>query len=401
MWKRMKHQCLLSFVVSLASGLAVLACPMAAQAESFTVSPPTTIFTPQQLGQFGIDFPDGAIGVIRSEGQYLIFGAGGSFGGIGPGGNATGTYKFAGTLSSFAPAQNTSPQHPIPSLQTGRVQPSPDGRDFDRDYAGGGPTYKYMVDGTPELVHVYHGEFHPNYPAGLPFYGGSGMAVSTNEGSSFAKIGEIIAPSMTLQEFIASGSQGLPIDGFIIEGDANGRPVGSGLSEDQIYLYDIFSDRNASDAHDSFAIARIKKSDLIEAVSFHRAPLFKKYYAPSGGFTQPGLGGSFTPIVTQGTDALAWPQAVYCSYLNKFLLFYQTNQRMIQVRIASNLMDWSAPITLVNNPNDPRTFYPAVSGMKHDQFRLDKEFYLFYQRRFTNTNPANPTYYRSVVTISP
>jgi hypothetical protein len=249
-------------------------------------------------------------------------------------------------------------------------------------------------------VQIYHGEYHPNYPAGLPFYGGSGMAVSDNEGASFAKIGEIIAPSMTLQEFISSGSQGLPVDGFTIDADATGHPVGAGESADQIYIYDVFSDRNPSDAHSSFAIARIKKSDLLEAVALHRAPLFKKYNAASGGFTQPGLGGSFTPIVTQGTDAIAWPQAVYCSYLNKFLLIYQTNQKMIQVRTATNLMHWSDPITLVNNPNPPETFYPAAVGMMHDQFRVDKQFYLFYERRTTNSNPANPTYYQSVVTIT-
>lgn len=401
----MKYLSYPAYGLLLALVLAVFTCQHEAKAQSFTVSPPITVFTPQQLGQVGIDFPDGAIGVVKRSGSYVIFGAGGSFGNIGPGGNPTGSYEFAGTLDSFSPAHYTSAQHPTPALQIGRVQPSPDGRDFDRDYAGGGATYAFSVDGTPELVQIYHGEYHPDYPAGSPWYGGSGMAVSDNNGSSFTKVGQIIAPSITLQQFLNSlGSnqdQGLPVDGFMIEADEYGRPVGPGTADDQLYLYDIFSDRNATDARVSFGIARVKKADLIEAISLHKAPQFKKYYAPGGGFTEPGLGGKFTPIVTQGTDALAWPQATYCNYLGQFLLFYQTNQRMVQVRLASSLMKWGSPFTLVNNPTDPRTFYPAAVGLTHDQLRLDKQFYLFYQRRFTNTNPANPTYYRSTVTINP
>ena len=47
---------------------------------------------------------------------------------------------FVGTPDKLMPAQFNG-SYPKPSLELGRLQPSPDGSDFDRDYAGGGPTY--------------------------------------------------------------------------------------------------------------------------------------------------------------------------------------------------------------------------------------------------------------------
>jgi len=98
---------------------------------------------------FGVYYPDGAIGVLRRPaGNYFIFGAGGSFGGIGPGAAVpSGTYKFVGSLDQFAPAQLNG-SYPRPSLELGRLQPSPNGETFDRDYAGGGPTYVLGVGDT-------------------------------------------------------------------------------------------------------------------------------------------------------------------------------------------------------------------------------------------------------------
>jgi len=251
-------------------------------------------------------------------------------------------------------------------------------------------------------VQIYHGEYHYNYPQGLPFYGGSGMAVSENDGSSFTKVGEILAPHLTQQQFFDLGvNGGLPVDGFMIEADGHGNYAGSSTSADGDYFYDIFTDRNSAAQHQGFAIARVAKADLIDALAVHKAPLFKKYYEPGGGFTEPGLGGSSTLIVTQGTDAIAWPQVIYCAFLHKYLLFYQTNQKMIQVRSSSNLMSWSAPTTLFTSSSASlKTFYPTAVGADSHPDLLGKRFFLYFQQR-NATAPLNPNYLRAEITITP
>ncbi len=374
-----------------------------ARAQQFSAGPMKPVLTTQQMTLDNVYYPDGAIGVLlQSPGVYSIYGAGGSFGGIGPGGNVvpSGTYKFSGSLSSFAPAQLNG-AYPKPSLELGRLQPAPYGETFDRDYAGGGPTYIYGVDNRKKLVQIYHGEYHYNYPAGLPFYGGSGMAISEDNGASFLKIGEILSPHLTQQQFYDLNEKGgLPVDGFMIEADASGNYVAPNAPVNQVYCYDIFTDRNSAAQRQGFAIARVAKTDFLDAISLNKAPLFAKYYAPDGAFDQPGLGGSSTLIVSQA-DAIAWPQAIYCDYLHKFLLFYQTNQNSIQVRSSSNLMSWSAPVTILTTPNAAlKMFYPTAVGTGSYPSVLGKTFYLYFQLRDA-TGQLKPNYLRSEITVSP
>jgi hypothetical protein len=108
----------------------------------FRVVDSTTMMSSAEMNENGLMFPDEPIGFVPTSkpGQYLAFAAGGSFSGIRRNAPA-GTYKFAGTLDHLVP-DKTGPQGPEFSLTAGRVQPSPDGSDFDRDYAGGGPTYE-------------------------------------------------------------------------------------------------------------------------------------------------------------------------------------------------------------------------------------------------------------------
>ena len=83
------------------------------------------------------------------------------------------------------------------------------------------------------------------------------------------------------------------------------------LEPRHVYCYVIFTDRNSFAQRQGFAIARVKKSDYTESLLMNKAPLFKKYYQPGGGFTEPGVGGSSTLIITQGTDNLAWSEVHY------------------------------------------------------------------------------------------
>jgi hypothetical protein len=141
-----------------------------------------------------------------------------------------------------------------------------------------------------------------------------------------------------------------------------------------------------------FAIARVRKPVLLDAISINQVPPFEKFY--NGRFSQPGLGGSSTFIVEQGRDAIAWPQPIYSTYLHQFLLFYQTNQKLIQVRSSTNLMTWSEPATLYVN-TDPalKTFYPTAVGAEGDPQVLGQTFYVYFQKRHA-TGTLLPDYYR-------
>lgn len=377
-----------------------LAAASIASAQAFFVGPPTPVLSTENMSKDNVYFPDGAIGVLpQGPGTYVMFGAGGSFGGIGPGANIvpSGTYRFSGTLANFAPAQ-TREGYPVASLQWGRTQPSPFGENFDRDYAGGGPTYAYIIDGSYKLLQLYHGEYHPNYPKSLPFYGGEGMAISDNAGVSFTKIGQFISPHVSLQELIDSGAQGgVPTDGFMIEADAVGNYIDSQrVSADHVYCYYIFSDRQSMSTPQGFAIARIRKPVLLDAIRFNLVAPFEKYY--NGTFSQPGLGGSSTFVVRQEKDAIAWPQPIYSAYLRQFLLFYQTNQESIQVRRSTNLMFWSEPTTIYKN-TDPelKTYYPTAVGVNGEPKLLGQTFYVYFQKRHVS-GQLRPNYYRIEVT---
>jgi hypothetical protein len=243
-----------------ALALLTLMSPAAmAGAATFTAGPPAAIWTLQDRQATGLFFfPDMPIGVIKgAQGQYLIFAPGT---GRGAKGVPNGTYECAGTLARFAPAKK-GPNGPLPSMKLGRLQPSPDHTDFDRDYAGGGPLFFVDAGGRkPLLISVYHGEYHADEPKVPPAYGGTGLAVSEDYGASFVKLGEILSPHATRAESTAR-KQNVFADGNLIEADADGNVPGteSAGSGRDTYYYSVFSDRQSMTERQGFAIARVKK----------------------------------------------------------------------------------------------------------------------------------------------
>jgi hypothetical protein len=386
-------------------GLAVLAaaasdadsrsCDGAAPAYHYsTEGPAVPILTEQNMQAFGIFYPDMPIGVARApNGNLLVFGAGASFGRFGPGKNIVpqGTYKFAGTLDHIVPAK-TNGRWPAPSLMDGQRQPSPDGFDFDRDYAGGGPTY---VERDPRwgnaqlLLQVYHVEYQKN-GKGFPFYGASGLAISNDDGDTFTKIGEILSPHVSRDEFFGRQlTGGVTADASLVEADANGRPVAPNSGPAGVYVYAIFSDREDYPSRQGIAIARIAKSDLLDAIATKAAPHFTKFVAASAApgdvaanFTEPGVGGRSTLIVEENAY-LATPSVAYDADLRKFVLCYQKNQKEAVLRTADSLLQWSAPATIVSIPanSDLRVFYPTLVGVSDDPVVLGTTFYVYYLQR--------------------
>jgi hypothetical protein len=401
------------------SGEAVAPPPVA-----FTTGPLTSIWTKQdRLNDDLFYYPDMPIGVIRTQdsSQYLFFAPGT---GLNQAAQPNGEYVSAGTLDQFAPAIKGS-SGPLPSMKSGLLQPAPDG-DYDRDYAGGGPIYVlggpgYRLKGTidrrndetPLLILLYHGEYHPDAGKGLPFYGVSALAVSRDHGDGFVKIGEILSPHSTLEETAATGLS-VTADGALVEADDNGYPVADSRADrEQTYIYCLFSDRVIPNSPSGFSLARVTKKDFIDAVLKGQTPVFKKYYRPSAAgaasrgdfFTEPGIGGNSTFIVTQPGNYIATPQVRFAKALHKFVLVYPQNQNSVWIRFADNLFEWSAAQPLyVASDRVAKVFYASAVGRGHDPTILGSDFYVYFVTgqvfQFQNiwTGP-NGTLVREEVTV--
>ena len=143
------------------------------------------------LGNGGFKFFMAAAPIGSSTGTLCgPTGSNGTYGGI------EGSYTMNGTLSAVNPSgSNASNCTPVITKGSFGGVPSgtePNGYVFDRDYGGGGPVN--ITDGTTSgVLHVYHGEYH----SGANFYAALGMAVSTDGGNTFQKLGEIIQPYLT------------------------------------------------------------------------------------------------------------------------------------------------------------------------------------------------------------
>jgi hypothetical protein len=274
---------------------------------------------------------------------------------------------------------------PLPSMKLGRLQPSPDGTDFDRDYAGGGPVFLLDAGGAkPLLVSVYHGEYHTDEAKVHVEYGGTGLAVSRDDGAWFVKLGEILSPHATRQESQAQ-KRNVFADGNLIEADVNGNAVEGAGNGREIYFYSVFSDRQSVTDPQGFGVARVKKSDAVAAIARRQAPRFKKYYAPAGAagrgadrFTEPGIGGRSTYVVAE-KDYIATPQVRYDSHLRQFILVYQQNQSSVWVRTATDLFHWSKPTALVAPvAATKKVFYPSLVGEGPDPTVLGQRFFVYY-----------------------
>jgi len=361
----------------------------AASSATYNFSDPVSVLTSDDMQSMGFrGYPDMPIGVIREpSGEYAIFGSGFS---LNLKAMPQGTYKFVGTLNHFEPAKSGS-RWPRPSLLDGLAQPSPDGSDFDADYAGGGPTYILAADprwnNQPILLQIYHGEYHYN-TNGHIWYGVSGMAISYDDGKSFVKIGQILSPSMTRDDFYQAVMQrprkmgGLSSDGFLIEADASGRAITDvKANPDQVYYYILFGDVLTGDKSlkEGIAIARVKKVEALDAIAHKKAPAFKKYY--QNDFTEPGLGGNAALLVTEAARPghVAQPQVLYNAYLKKFILCYMINQKKILLRTSDDLFHWSDPVVAFESTDpDFHVYYPSMAGQGADPAVLDKEFFLYF-----------------------
>lgn len=245
------------------------------------LGPPETVLADQALGLRY--FPDGRMAVVRTNPDCCVILSAGvsSFRLDGP---AMGQFiKATKVLDKGAPGQ------------------------FDNGYAGINAT----VQATPgELLAFYHAEDQEGMKTvgnGIPgFYCSVALAVSSDNGATFVKRGQILTGQR------AKDPTG-PADQGVGEPWVMAEPKGE-------FLYAYYTSHERVEGRGvQICMARCPMADA-------RQPgAWKKFYG--GGFTEPGLGGKDTPVVTSGqpsADAL-FPHVSFLPALRQFMLTFCLN----------------------------------------------------------------------------
>lgn len=369
-----------------------------------STSPPAPVFS-LQLGQenpllttaqrasFGLQYgpPDGTLGVLLTSGTYTFFAAARSSSTCTGSPLTQGTYRLGGTLTAI-----TAPYGCNALIQPGG---DPNGYTFDRDYAGGGPVLPISSStGQPGILHIYHGEWHGGTCANTSvcFYASLGMALSTDGGATFTKLGEIVQPYVSRASVIAS-SENLDVGGgTLIVADQNGQYIPNLAAADpaNVYLYIFYSDRDPTAStvtpcaqNSCIALARALLSDVVAAAfagnTAQFPTLFHKYY--QGAFTEPATSGDpnaanpaghYTPVVA---DAGSFPTVLYDSSIHQYLMAYTTGNDAIVMRRGDNLLTWSDPIATgaISQPGES-ILYPTLVGEGSDPYTGNGNPWLFY-----------------------
>ena len=225
-------------------------------------------------------FPDGRLAVVRTKPDCRVLVAAGvsSFLLEGP---AMGTFtKASKVLDKGKPGE------------------------FDNGYAGINSVVRAK---TGELLAFYHAEDQEQMKTagnGIPgFYCRVGLAVSHDDGTTFEKRGPVLSGQLP-KDPGGRGDQGVG-EPWIFE-----EPCGE-------YLYAYYTSHERVDGRSAaICMARCRVADAFSPGAW------KKFHA--GGFTEPGMGGKDTPVVTSSepeSEAL-FPQVVFVPALRQFMMTF-------------------------------------------------------------------------------
>lgn len=374
-----------AFAIILAAGVILVFSTSSAHAQSFTVGSVQTVMTAAQRSRAGLSmWPDSTLGVSLINGTNYMFAANSW-----PNGTLGFTSSDLNNLGLELRRAASSRKRPgRRKIAHGK------GGAFDHNYAGGGTVY--YDAGTGILIHMYHGEY--SYPSGTgPFYAGLGLAFSTDLGTTWHKLGQVISPQ-------AARTGNCTID----VGAGTLVPVGG-------YFYAYYTDIGTGCANLGPAVARASISSVIAAAqagtpfTSGAGNLFQKYY--NGSFVQPGVsdlakpqngGGAFSSLWTSGSDG--WPTFLnvrYDSYLLQYIAVYvggwKSGSSGVYLRFSSDGLTWGAPTEVVN---DNAAFYPTLLNTSGgDPNALGSQFYLYYVTPFPNFS-SNLALDRVQITLS-
>jgi hypothetical protein len=309
------------------------------------VGAPMVLLPPRAFGlKF---FPDGSMFHTTIDGKSYYFAASGG----GARSGTQGTIVLTGTPHDLTPLIRDARGMPVPGLSPGAAgggaAASGFGRDFDRDYAAGGPVLFDPRSGA--LLHMYHAEYHfvPDKPA--EFYSSLGLAISSDKGRSFRKLGLVIRPALPPEEGVRTPSS---------SGSLVVRPP---------YVYVYYSDISADRTCDGqpsgnlpcVAVARAKLTDVLSQAAHGAAQPWLKYH--QGDFTEPGDGGVFSPLfVTPAATWPRWPDVIFEPKSKYSFMVYAAGDRGLELRDSTDGLHWSEPTRIMTFQPDQVVNYPSI-----------------------------------------
>lgn len=388
------------------------------------------VSTYQERKRFGFQFgyADGVMGGVTDDDNYLYFGSAKS---------AFASCNLAGSSPLTQGVYKLVPDGGNP-LRIAKVKCRallrPSGRNpgshpqgligpYDRDYLGGGPVMRISDGQHCGILIVYHAEFQYGKPrpgkANL-FFGTLGMAISTDNGKTFRKLGQIIQPHPSRPQWI-NEFPGTPLsvgDGPFILGDEGAHPIDPrNPDSESSYIYVFYIDYQAEEnkkndpcnGRQCLAVARARLSEVMKA-AFHNdtaaiPQLFKKYYnaefkepAATGEPNNSQPSGLYTPILAQNFS----PSIIYDPITRRAILATQSGPDGIEFRASDNLTQWpTTPIyTLNESVENFAVRYPSLirTTDKDGQPRM----WIFYSHAPINQQTwAGTTFMARAITTAP
>jgi len=317
----------------------------------------------------GFAWPDTPIGVIKTDSGYEFFA---SDGGLHSRqlwqGHWYGNNKYGSatrTLGTLDDPLGSAPPIDVTILPNPDAGVNPYYPSY--DYMGGGPVYQVPegMPGAGNLLMVYHAEI--NTVTTQSFYSVLALAASTDNGTSWTDLGEIIRVNQAYRA---------DLDGY----DIGDPPLVT--SPDGKFFYIYFRDWLANgtthwgNTITSVSVARAAIADVLAAAfgSKPHAALFQKYYAGDWRL-EPGIGGYSTDLN---------PSA---SYSGELQVAYDADLQRYGMIIGEGVLfaysesvdgvHWTSPVLIYQFSGQPNTYVMPV-GTGNDPRILGKQFYLFY-----------------------
>jgi len=233
---------------------------------------------------------------------------------------------------------------------------SPGGRGrFDNGYVGTTGVYRHA---NGALYAIYYAEDHEGMPK-LPlpggtipgFYASQGLALSTDNGESWKKLGQVITSSKP-KDWVA----------YPGHADRGAGESGTVITPDGRWLYVYYTEHSHTNNRGvQICLARCRVGDQIPAPGS-----FFKYH--NGAFDQPGIGGLDTPVVSAHADdqaAAMYPHVIYMPALKKYVMIFSINywkeyvhktglsKSGIHVAFSDDGIRWSSPRRLLIDNSVP------------------------------------------------
>lgn len=322
-----------------------------------------------------MDFPDSTLGTAEIAGTYYLCSASGYVPSIGTPGAVCLTSPSIDSLENNYTEINT----------TTNIGLGPG--EFGQNYVGGGPLYYDAADGI--LIMMYHAEYWYNPPNLVPFWSGLGLAVSSDLGVTWTKLGAVIVPNVSVASL----------------GACSGNPtidIGSGtlVARSDGYFYAYFNDQATgacSARANHTGVARASISSVIAAALAGGLPsgtLFMKY--SGGSFSTPGVndspnpqnGGGTSDNIGPGGGGTQEPNVAFNSVLNEYLMAYDSSDGGIAIAESSDGINWTNSQKVLSG--GAGLLMPTlINTSGGSPTTLGSSFYLYYDQNYGNWADTN------------